>query len=53
MKGSSKKSCSPGPRKSPSIGSNPTKGVFKGSGGADGRATPPQINRKYKPKGNP
>lgn len=52
MKGS-KKSCGQGPRKSPNVGTNPTKGIFTGSAGPGGRATPPQIDKKAKPKGNP
>lgn len=53
MKNGPKKSFSGGPKSSPACSPNATKGCFKGSSGDKGRATPPQVDRRYKPKGNP
>lgn len=47
-----KKSFKKGPSSSPAVSPNATKGTC-GSGGDKGRATPPQVDRKFKPKGNP
>lgn len=53
MKTGPKKSFSGAPKKSPKVTHGATQKVFKGSGGETGRATPPQVNVSYKPKGNP
>jgi len=52
-KKSRKRSFKQGPSTSPTVSCDNSKKVFKQSGGSSGRATPPQVNRTYKPKGNP